>query len=688
MTSTASDIEHFITPTDVPIYRLNVTEAFKGLTPKEKKYAHHFSQAAWWGSKICLGQTSTESPVIFSLFQRLFSLVSVDDLKSKVVPSLVSEDEFKHLLQYTASFYGNLGNYLSFGDSKFIPRIPKEKFQLVVESVQDSKLNEYWKQCGDIMYSLEEKLREMGIDGKGISTYYTPGITKAEIQLVQEFMTEKCMEAYNTRLFKIDNENYHLLIASAQPKESTTHKFKNITITIVYGDWSKNLTKVVQHLQEAIKYAANETQVNMIKKYIDHFATGNMEDHLDSQRFWVKDIGPVVETNIGFIESYRDPYGVRGEFEGLVAVVNKESSKKLSNLIDNAPLFISQLPWPKSFEKDRFIKPDFTSLEVLTFANSGVPAGINIPNYDLIRQNEGSKNVSLGNVLSARKREKVNFIKDSDQDVYNDYLIDSFEVQVAIHESFGHGSGKLFVKDPNGKLNFDPATTINPLTNKPVEPNQCYQPGENYDNIFTDLGSPMEECRAECSGIYLCHLESILDLFVPREKAENTYYVNWLSMCRAGLAALEFYSPNTKKWRQSHMQARHAIFQVLLRAGEGLLTLTKTEDDVLINLDRTKIKTVGVPAIGKFLTTLMVYKATADAKAARELFADYTGVSDEFLKTREIVLKKKKPRAVFVQSHTYIKDDEVVLQDFEDSPKGVIQSMITRFGIDNSDLNL
>ena len=48
-------------------------------------------------------------------------------------------------------------------------------------------------------------------------------------------------------------------------------------------------------------------------------------------------------------------------------------------------------------------------------------------------------------------------------------------------------------------------------------------------------------------------------------------------MVRAGLTGLEFYTPETKAWRQAHMHARYVILRVLLEAGEGLVELKTVE---------------------------------------------------------------------------------------------------------------
>lgn len=102
------------------------------------------------------------------------------------------------------------------------------------------------------------------------------------------------------------------------------------------------------------------------------------------------------------------------------------------------------MPWGSNFEVEEFKKPDFTSLEILAFGSSGVPVGINIPNYDDIREHLGFKNVNLGNAYGEPTEKSIQYCPVDEIKLNLKWYKPSLFVIVALHELLGHGSGKLF----------------------------------------------------------------------------------------------------------------------------------------------------------------------------------------------------------------------------------------------------
>uniref|UniRef100_A0A8C2AZV3 Dipeptidyl peptidase 3 n=1 Tax=Cyprinus carpio TaxID=7962 RepID=A0A8C2AZV3_CYPCA len=680
------DSQYYL-PNDIGISALDCRVAFRLLSPKEQMYAHYLSRASWYGGLIVLIQTSPESANIYVLLQKIFRLQAPQQLEAAATAAGLSAEEYQAFLVYAAGLYANMGNYKSFGDTKFIPNLPKVKYPTYY--VPCVALGT-WRHCGAAAISYNLTL------GLGISAYFSGNCCLEDAEFAQKFLDSKNLSAYNTRLFKteIDGKRcYEVRLASAEKGDEVCcgkHEFEDSVFSVKRGDYAFLMEKVCQNLEKAKDYAANENQKRMLEEYIRSFTCGSVEAHKEGSRYWIKDKGPIVESYIGFIESYRDPFGSRGEFEGFVAVVNKAMSARFAQLVSSAEVLLPELPWPPAFEKDIFLKPDFTSLDVLTFAGSGIPAGINIPNYDDIRQTEGFKNVSLGNVLAvayATQKDKLTFLEENDKDLYIKWKGPSFEVQVGLHELLGHGSGKLFVQDDKGKYNFDQTAVRNPETGELIS--SWYKGSETWDSKFSTIASSYEECRAECVGLYLCLNKQVLSIFGHEgEDAEEVVYVNWLNMVRAGLLGLEFYTPESKSWRQAHMQARFVILRVLLEAGEGLVGLRECtgadgRPDAVITLDRSKIYTVGKSTIQRFLCKLQVHKSTADVEGGRALYEGYSAVTADgthnFLRLRETVLLRKEARKMFVQANTYIKGDAVELVEYEGSAAGLIQSFVERF---------
>ncbi|SAM08954.1 hypothetical protein [Absidia glauca] len=623
-----------------PFCKLEAKPFFESLDHRQKTYAHHMSRAAFQGTRIIMAQTNPQAESIYDLILKVFStpngqLTNVSALEQR---SKVASESFDDLLQYSGQFLGNLSNYKSFGDEKFIPRISSDDFEKVVAACeQRDEALALFQQSKHELYNVEPTAHNLlGYPDDGhLSGYYSDNVTKADIQHIQAYLEKVNIDPLNTRLFKTDT-GFKLTIASSD-KKTEKHTLDNGTaLTIVYGDFSNQMARINDHILASLPVAANKNQENMLTAYHKSFQTGSIEDHMESQRHWLMDINPHVETNIGFIETYRDPQGVRAEWEGFVAMVNKTQTAKFNNLVNQAPHFISRLPWPATFERDTINKPDFTSLEVLSFATGGIPAGINIPNYTQVTQKFGSKNVSLGNVISASSPgEHFPFLLAADLPLYRRLKNAAFEVQVGTHE-LGHGTGKLFNEAADGSYDFDRSAVIHPLTQQPLH--GWYKPGQTFNSVFGGIASSYEECRAECIAL----------------------------------------------WGQAHMQARYAITRVLMDAGQDFVSIDKGYDEqgeatLAIRLDRTKIKTVGRPAVAAFLEKLQVFKATADVEQGSNMYLETTRVPDDWLVMRDTVIRNKQPRKVYVQGNTWLgPDGNVTLKEYEASPVGMIQSYIER----------
>ncbi|CAE6421055.1 unnamed protein product, partial [Rhizoctonia solani] len=295
-----------------------------------------------------------------------------------------------------------------------------------------------------------------------------------------------------------------------------------------------------------------------------------------------------------------------------------------------------------------------------------------------------STNSAHQNILAAKAaNEVITFLSQEDVEFYKKWDTKAFDVQVANHELLGHGSGKLFTEDKDGKLNFDPEKTINPLTGERVV--SWYKPGQTAGSVLGVCSSSFEECRAECVGLYLTGNREILEIFGYTEEkdCQDIEYAQYLLMARAGVRALELYDPKAGKHLQAHMQARLGITNYFIQ--EGLAELVEFRDaegkleDVHIKLNRDKVLKDGHAAMGRLLVELQVRKSTADGEGAREFYEKLTtprpGWAGEI---RDLVLAKKQPRKVFVQPNTFVVDGKVELKEYPLTNEGVIQSFIER----------
>lgn len=189
-TTPPPDMSVHTIPIDTPVVCLDATKAFAGLTEKEKSYARGLAKADWEGAKICLLQTSPESAPIFCLLQLVFSSQPIADLLASAAAAGLTDEEAQQAIIYCAAFYGNMGNYKSFGDTKFVPALAAERLKLFLTPAAGptAEADRLWAECCPRMYSLPPRQRQIGLGkANGISTYFSANCEESDAALAGRF---------------------------------------------------------------------------------------------------------------------------------------------------------------------------------------------------------------------------------------------------------------------------------------------------------------------------------------------------------------------------------------------------------------------------------------------------------------------------------------------------------------------
>lgn len=198
-------------------------------------------------------------------------------------------------LVYACGFFANAGNYRGSGDTKIVPNLDVDKFELIIKSSEANKspeLSDLWSKCKKLIYQLTERTRNLGFGNEGVTTYLSENFTQQDSDRVKEWMKLKQIYGVNCRTFKTDVDGhitYDIKFASVEngKKDGVTmppEEYKGNTFIATRGDFSSFLAIINSKLASAKEFAANENQEQMLKNYIESFAEGDLNAHKDASR--------------------------------------------------------------------------------------------------------------------------------------------------------------------------------------------------------------------------------------------------------------------------------------------------------------------------------------------------------------------------------------------------------------------
>ena len=640
---------------DIQMLRYEL-KGFENLSLTQKIYIYCLSKATLLGRDITFDQQGKYNLRIRKTLEAVYLHYEGNR----------ESEDFKAFEVYLKRVWFASGIHHHYGCEKFVPGFSEESFYEMVEAIADEYLPLSKGQSKeDLLGILVPVIFNPEVMPKRVNQTDGEDLVQTSACNFYENVSQAEVERFYARMKEEGNEQ--------APSYGLNSKLTKRNGELVELKWTEDglygaaIKEIVSWLLRAQKYAENEEQKHLIDLLVKYYRTGDLKDFDRYSIAWVQQHEGMIDFINGFIEVYGDPLGLKGTWEGIVEYKDLEATKRTQTISQNAQWFEDHSPVDPRFRKPEVKGVTANVICAAMLGGEEYPAsaiGINLPNANWIRQEYGSKSVTIGNLTEAyNKAAQGNGFRDEfviDEDtisLMNQYEDITDDLHTDLHECLGHGSGQLL-------------------------------PGTDPDALKA-YGSTIEEARADLFGLYYVADHKLVELgLTPNNEAYKAQYYGYLMN---GLLTQTIRIKEGDKIEEAHMRNRALIAWWVMEHAEGAVELVKMDmnyasaEDALKDSEGNIITTKTYVKIndyaklrhlfGELLAEIQRIKSEGDFEAARLLVEKYAVNIDPELH-REILARYKKlnlaPYKGFINPKMTLEMDEEgeitdVVLDYEES---------------------
>lgn len=640
---------------DIQMLRYEL-KGFENLSLTQKIYIYCLSKATLLGRDITFDQQGKYNLRIRKTLEAVYRHYEGNR----------ESEDFKAFEVYLKRVWFASGIHHHYGCEKFVPGFSEESFYEMVEAIADEYLPLSKGQSKeDLLGILVPVIFNPEVMPKRVNQTDGEDLVQTSACNFYENVSQAEVERFYARMKEEGNEQ--------APSYGLNSKLTKRNGELVELKWTEDglygaaIKEIISWLLRAQKYAENEEQKHLIDLLVKYYRTGDLKDFDRYSIAWVQQHEGMIDFINGFIEVYGDPLGLKGTWEGIVEYKDLEATKRTQTISQNAQWFEDHSPVDPRFRKPEVKGVTANVICAAMLGGEEYPAsaiGINLPNANWIRQEYGSKSVTIGNLTEAyNKAAQGNGFRDEfviDEDtisLMNQYEDITDDLHTDLHECLGHGSGQLL-------------------------------PGTDPDALKA-YGSTIEEARADLFGLYYVADHKLVELgLTPNDEAYKAQYYGYLMN---GLLTQTIRIKEGDKIEEAHMRNRALIAWWVMEHAEGAVELVKMDvnyasaEDALKDSEGNIITTKTYVKIndyaklrhlfGELLAEIQRIKSEGDFEAARLLVEKYAvNINPEL--HREILARYKKlnlaPYKGFINPKMTLEMDEEgeitdVVLDYEES---------------------